>query len=139
MEDLLNQVSTELTQAPNELLWISKIDLEFAYCQSKLSDEISKLCSFAITGENINGYYRFKKGSYGLSDIPTKFQEKIDRALKYGTPVWLDDIKLVTRGAKMNTEKNCSKNRNNFKKPDTGLAKRKLNFFSKKPFGWNTR
>ena len=41
-------------------------------------------------------YYRFTKGFYGLSNIPTPFQEKIDRTLSYQTPVWLDDIISVT-------------------------------------------
>ena len=48
----------------------------------------------------MNGYYRFKKGFYGLSDMPAIFQKKIDRTLNYETPVWLDDIIVVTRGDK---------------------------------------
>ena len=49
-------------------------------------------------GENIKGYYRFPKGFYGPADIPTLFQKKIDRTLGHQTPVWLDDITIVTRG-----------------------------------------
>ena len=66
----------------------------------KLAPETSKHCSFAITGEKINGQYRFRKGIYGPADIPTIFQEKIDRTLEHETPVWLDDIIVVTRGTK---------------------------------------
>ena len=44
----------------------------------------------------MNGHYRFKKELYGLSDIPTLFQKKIDRTLNYQEPVWLDDIIVVT-------------------------------------------
>ena len=66
----------------------------------KLAPETSKHCNFAITGEKINGYYRFLKGFYGPADIPTIFQEKIDRTLGNQTPVWLDDIIIVTRGTK---------------------------------------
>ena len=33
-----------------------------------------------------------------MADIPTMFQEKIDRTLEYSTPAWLDDIIVVTRG-----------------------------------------
>ena len=97
MEELLSHTSTEITRAPNEPLWISKIDLAFAYGQLKLSEKTSKHYSFAITGGNMNGFYRFKKGCYGLSDIPTILQEKIDRTLNYQTPVWLDDIIIVAR------------------------------------------
>ena len=48
----------------------------------------------------MNGYYRFQKVLYGPADIPTIFQEKIDRTLGYQTPVWLDDIIIVTGGSK---------------------------------------
>ena len=47
----------------------------------------------------------FKKGFYGLADIPTIFQEKIDRTLEYCTPAWLDDIIVVTRGDRKDHEK----------------------------------
>ena len=33
-------------------------------------------------------------------DIPTILQEQIDRTLGHQTPVWLDDIIIVTRGTK---------------------------------------
>ena len=35
---------------------------------------------------------------HGLSDIPTVFQEHIDKVLEFKTPVWLDDIICVTNG-----------------------------------------
>ena len=66
----------------------------------KLAPETSKHCKFAITGEKINGHYRFRKGFYGAADIPTIFQEIIDRRLGHETPVWLDDSIVVTRGTK---------------------------------------
>ena len=55
----------------------SKIDLDYAYGQMKLSEETSRQCVLAIAGGNFSGYYRFKKGFYGLADIPTIFQEKL--------------------------------------------------------------
>ena len=76
MEELLNQISTELTRVQNEPLRISKIDLGNAYGQLKSKRRKSKHFKFAKMGRNINGYYRFKKGFYGLSNIPTKFSEK---------------------------------------------------------------
>ena len=100
MEKILHQKSTETRRAPKNPLTISKIDLKNAYGQLKLSEETSKHCNFAITGRNMNSFCRFEKGFYGLFHIPTIFQEKIDRTLKYQTPVWLDDIIIVTRWAK---------------------------------------
>ena len=46
------------------------------------------------------GYYRFLKGFYGLADIPTIFQEKIDQTLENKHPAWQDDIIVVTKGSK---------------------------------------
>ena len=100
MDELLNQISAELSKNDTDPIWISVIDLDYAYGQMKLAPDTSKHCNFAITGEKINGYYRFRKGFYGPADIPTIFQEKIDRTLGHETPVWLDDIIVLTRGTK---------------------------------------
>ena len=61
MEELLNQISVEITRDRKRPLLISKLDLDYAYGQFKLSEETSKHCVFAITGGRVNGYYRFKK------------------------------------------------------------------------------
>ena len=79
MEELLNQISAELSK--NDPIWITVVDLDYAYGQMKLAPETSKHCNFAMTGEKINGYYRFLKGFCVPADIPTIFQEKIDRTL----------------------------------------------------------
>ena len=104
MEEPLKQISVEITRDRTLQLFISKIDLDYAYGQMKLSEETSRQCVFAIIGANFSGYYRFEKGFYGLADIPTIFLEKIDRKLEYSTPAWLDDIIVVTRGNKQEHE-----------------------------------
>ena len=53
---------------------------------------------FSNIGGDFTGHYRFKKSFYGLSDIPTVFQEHIDTLLEVKTSVWLDDIICVTDG-----------------------------------------
>ena len=98
MEELLNQISVKITKDQTKELRISKVDLDYAYGQMMLSEETSRQCAFAITGGNFSGYYRFKSGIYGFADIPTIFQEKIDRTLEYCTPAWLGDILVLTRG-----------------------------------------
>ena len=100
MEELLNQISAELSSNNHDPIWISVIDLDYAYRQMKLAPKTSEHSNFTVTGENMNGYYRFLKGFYGPADIPTIFQDKIDRSLGHQTPVWLDDIIIVTRGMK---------------------------------------
>ena len=54
----------------------------------------------AITGGNFTGYYRFLNKFYGLADIPTIFQEKIDQTLENKHPAWLDDLIVVTKASK---------------------------------------
>ena len=105
IEKPLNQISTGITRVRNKPSWISKIDLEYAYCRLILFEETSRLCNFAKTGENANGEYRFSKNFYSLSDISTIFQEKIDRNLNYQTPMRLEDILIVTRGKRKDTIK----------------------------------
>ena len=64
MEDLLNQISVEITRDRTMQLFISKIDLDYAYGQMKLSEEINRQCVFALTGGKLSGYYRFKKKEF---------------------------------------------------------------------------
>ena len=105
MEELLNQISVEITRDRTVKLFISKKDLDYAYGQMRPSEGTSRQCVFALTGGKLSGYYRFKKGFYGLADVPTMFQRKIDRTLEYCTPAWLDDIIVVTRGSRQDHEK----------------------------------
>ena len=93
MEELLNQISVKITRDRTVQLFISKIDLDYAYGQMKLSEESNlPTLRIRINRKKIKEYYRFKKRFYGLADIPTKIEEKIDRTLGYCTPAWLDDI-----------------------------------------------
>ena len=57
VEELLNQISNELSRNDHDSIWISVIDLDYAYGQMKLALETSKHCNFAVTSENMNGYY----------------------------------------------------------------------------------
>ena len=74
--------------------------MDYAYGQLILSREAQNLCIFAVTGGDFTGYYRFLKGFYGLADIPTIFQEKIDQTLENKHPALLDGIIIVTKGPK---------------------------------------
>ena len=64
-EELLNQISAELSRNEHDSVWISVIHLDQACGQMKLTQETSKHCNFAVTGEIMNGYYRF------LKNLPT--------------------------------------------------------------------
>ena len=66
MEELLNQISVEITRDRTMQVVMSKIDLDYAHGQMKLSEETSQQGVFALTGGKFSGYYGFKKGFYGL-------------------------------------------------------------------------
>ena len=108
MEELINKISAKITIGEGEI-WMSKIDLDYAYGLAKLSKEAAEHCVFSIIGGNFTGHYRFKKGFYGLSDIPTVFQDHIDTELDFKTTVWLDDIICVTNGNIEDHEKEVRK------------------------------
>ena len=122
MEELLNQISVEITRDRTVQLFLSKIDLDYTYGQMKLSEETSRQCVFALTGGNFSGFY-------GLADIPTIFQEKYDRTLEYCTPAWLDDIIVVTRGNKQDHEKKLFNVLNKLEKAGYRASKKKSEFF----------
>ena len=132
MEELLNQISVEISRDRTLQLFMSKIDLDYAYGQMKLSEETSRQCVFATNGAKFSGYYRFKKGFYGFADIPTLFQEKIDRTLEYSTPAWLNDIIVVTRGKKQEHEKKLFDLLSKLEKAGYRASKRKSEFFLKR-------
>ena len=67
----------------------------------KFSDQTK---NFAITGENMNEFYRFKRGLCEVAKIAAKVPEKIDRTLKY----WRSD--------RMNTSLSLQEEQNALKK-----------------------
>ena len=69
---------------PNMEEDMSKIELDYAYGQAKLSAAAARHCVFSIIGGEFTGHYRFKKSFYGLADIPTVFQEHIGLKHRYG-------------------------------------------------------
>ena len=131
MDELLNQISAELSKNDTNPIWIFVLDVDYAYGQTKSAPETSKHCTFAITGEKINRYYRFRKGFYGPADIPRKFQEKIDRTLGHETPVWLDDVIVVTRGMKEEQTKKLESVLTKLENEGYRANKKKSNFYLK--------
>ena len=80
MEKLLNQISVEITRNRTAHLFISKMDLDYAYGQMELSEERNRQCVFAITGGKFSENYRLKKVFYGHSKNKiTENSETINR------------------------------------------------------------
>ena len=130
MEELISQSSAKITQSDGEI-WMSKIDLDYAYGQAKLSAEASRHCVFSIIGGESTGHYRFKKGFYGLADIPTVFQEHIDKVLEFKTPAWLDDIICVTNGTIEEHERELREVLTKLQEADYRASERKTELFKK--------
>ena len=76
---------------------MSKIDVDYAYGQAKLSKEAAKHCVFSIIGENFNGHDRLEKGFHGLSDIRTVFQEHIYKVVGFKSFKLLNFILDITK------------------------------------------
>ena len=57
MEELLNQISVEITRDRTKELTLTKVDLDNAYGQMKLSKETSQLGVIALTGEKFSQNY----------------------------------------------------------------------------------
>ena len=98
MEKLISRISHKISEEKEGEIWLTKLDFGYAYGQIKLDDETKDHCIFTITKGEFTGYSRFSKGFYGLADIPTIFQERIDKTLEFKHPAWLDDIVIVTKG-----------------------------------------
>ena len=60
MEESISKKSAQITKSNGEIR-MSKIDLDYAYGQAKLSIEASRQCVFYINGGDFTGHYRFKK------------------------------------------------------------------------------
>ena len=110
---------------------MSKIDLDYAYGQAKLSEEAARHCVFSIIAGDFPGNYRFKKSFYGLSDIPTVFREHIDAVLEFNTTVWLDDIICVTNGNIEDHEKEVREVLIKLQNPRYRASERKTELFKK--------
>ena len=100
MEELISRISKQIAGGPKDEIWISKFDLDYAYGQLQLSKRSMDFRIFALIGGNFTGYYCFLIGFFGLADIPTFFQEKIDQTLENKHPAWLDNTIVVTKGSK---------------------------------------
>ena len=129
MEELISRISRKIADGETDIIWISKLDLDYAYGQLQLSKLAKDLCIFAITGGNFTGYYRFLKGFYGLADIPTIFQEKIDQTLENKHPAWLDDILIVTKGTKEQHKRELTEVLTKLENAGYRLSENKSEFF----------
>ena len=129
MEELISRISRKKSEQKEGEIWLTKLDFDYAYGQIKLDDETKNLCIFTITGGEFTGYYRFLKRFYGLADIPTIFQERIDKTLEFKHPAWLDDVIIVTKGTIDKHEAEVKETMEKLEKAGYRLHPNKCEFF----------
>ena len=111
MEELSKQVSSELSQNDLDATWTSVTDLDYSYGQMQFCNQ---------------------GGFYGPADIPTIFQEKIDRTFGHQTPVWLDDISVVARATKEQHTQKLESLLRNLENEGYSARKTKSKFYQKR-------
>ena len=131
MEELISRISRKISEETEGEITITKLDFDYAYGQLKLDDQTRNLCIFTVTGGEFTGYYRFLKGFYGLADIPTIFQERIDKTLDFKHPAWLDDIIIVTKGSIEQHEMEVKEAMKKLEMAGYRLNPKKFEFFKK--------
>ena len=91
--------SVEITSDQTMQLFMSKIDLDYAYGQMKLSEETSRQCAFALTGENLVAVIDFKKSSTDLPTFPQYSTKKLNEHSDTVPQRGWKNIIIVTRGS----------------------------------------
>ena len=123
-------MTSKISSKQGEIL-ATKIDFDYAYGQIKLDEKTKNLCIFTVTGGDFTGYYRFLKGFYGLADIPTIFQERIDTTLEHKHLAWLDDIIIVTKRSIDEHETEVRETMKKLEQTGYRLNPKKCEFFKK--------
>ena len=75
MEQLLNQIPTEIRLLQDKPWWISKLDLEYSYGQMNLFKERSEHCDFASNGKKREQTIQVEKKST-VYPISRQYSEK---------------------------------------------------------------
>ena len=98
--ELIDSAAQIITKDTPGKVWLTSLDLKYAFSQLPLSDLTSSHCNFSIFCGEATGAYRFKTGFNRLTDMPTEFQKMMDYTLQglEGVICYLDDILVVTKG-----------------------------------------
>ena len=99
LTDCLSQWITDYKTKPSAKIFLTTIDLKYAYFQLNPHSGAAKHWNFNIVSGNLTGTYRFKTGFYGLTDMPAKFLKAMDYTLigLRSTFCFLDDILTVRK------------------------------------------
>ena len=101
LSELLDSAAQITTAKTEGTVWFTSLDLKYAFSQLPLDESVSKHCNFSIVCGEFTGTYRFKTGSYGLTDMPKEFQKAMDNTIQEIQEVFgfLDDMLIVSKGS----------------------------------------
>ena len=131
MAELISRISRKISEEKEGEIHTRKLAFDYAYGQLRLDEQTRNLCIFTVTGGEFTGYYRFLKGFYGLADIPTIFQERIDKTLEFKHPACMDDIIIVTKGSAEKHEAEIKETMKKLEEASYRLTPKKGEFFKK--------
>ena len=102
LEHLVDMVAEPLDTENKGIACYISLDMQYANGPVPFNKETAKHCNFQILGGKTIGTYRYIRGFYGLTVMPTEFQKAMDAELANvpNTYVLLDDILVVTIGSK---------------------------------------
>ena len=122
-------------------LWFSTLDLKYAYGQVALSEETSRHCNFQIVGGAATGMYRFKTGFYGLTTMPTEFQQIMDTLLQKVDNIFafIDDVMIVTQGSKAEHMAKVTEVLKHWTRPTSDCMARNADGPNPQRNGWDSR
>ena len=100
IDSWIQTFSQTLSITPQETVYFTTLDLQYAYSQIILHNDAARHCNFNIVSGEMTGTYHFKTGFYGLTDMSGEFQKANDCTLAglTNTFCFLDDILMVSRG-----------------------------------------
>ena len=100
LESLMEKIAEVINEKREGEVWLTPLDMLYAYDQSILHPETAKHCNFQIFGGQTTSTYAFRTGYCGLTPMPPEFQKIMDRILHKTKNTFsiIDDILLVMKG-----------------------------------------
>ena len=80
--ELIDSAAQIITRDVSCSVWLTSLDLKYAFSQIKISKATSSHCNFNIICGKSTGTYQFNSGFYGLTDLPSEFQKAMDCTLQ---------------------------------------------------------
>ena len=100
MDSLIHTIFQTQPNAPQDISYLTMLDLLYSYSQLTLHADTTHQCNFNLVSGDTTATYGFKTGFYFLSDMQADFQKALDCKLTslINTFCFLESILIVSRG-----------------------------------------